>query len=724
MTGTSKDTADPLYTYDTLMMRYDIYKISYPSLPFCFLSVSFSLFFPFPFSPKSHLRKPKFAMRQEVGVRGQGARMGGSGCFSHPLLQHLLQVPLLLLLLFNVDSVKAATCPDGSAGLTRALYEGGDPTAYASVTCIPSKEFMNYEGNVELTGLALLTSIESEAFDSFKGKLVISGDYPSLVSVEWAAFECASNAASKVDLRGLNSAKFEFINRFAFQNFRGSYALPTGPFPQYKGCTRMYRIDLLLHAPTQIPLTKVLYEAAVGGGGGGVASFANVTCIPDGEFIFYSGDVTLNTGLESLQSIGDGAFQSSKGKLVIKGGYPSLVSVMWGPFYQAGTADSVVAIECSAPAGLTIHPQAFQGFKGKRNSTGEQTPCPETTMTTTSATSTTSSSATTATTTTSTTTTTSVASTTTTTVTPFSTSSISSTPSTPTTNANATTVGDKDGDGDGDDVNDSKDAFGNKINSSNKGSSSKGSSNNAPNEPDGAAGNLDDDVDDPTASTNPEPTNVGMIVGLAVGAIVLLTAIVAFIFWRPQCLCPCSSERDTHLAELAARAGAGASAEYANPTYMENHSFGSAACGGITREYAEIADLPKRGDDGKPAYAEPSKRQSDMYEAGHVLGAADHQGTQMYAPPSARQSELYDGGFVPGGNAHRLRGGNGNGKGAAASSGDTGDGNDEAKLKVSLDSDGYVADASINRGPTGPAHIYATPAADDELEGGGIDSNA
>lgn len=35
-------------------------------------------------------------------------------------------------------------CPDGSAGLTKQLYEAGDPSKYADVTCIPEKEFDRY----------------------------------------------------------------------------------------------------------------------------------------------------------------------------------------------------------------------------------------------------------------------------------------------------------------------------------------------------------------------------------------------------------------------------------------------------------------------------------------------------------------------------------------------------------------------------------------------------
>eukprot|EP00729_Bicosta_minor_P032987 gene32987-biopygen7864 len=179
-----------------------------------------------------------------------------SGC-SHPhSRRNLLQLPRLpLLLLFSVGGAQADTCPDGSAGLTRALYEGGDPAAYANVTCIPREEFQTYEGDVVLKGLAFLTSIEEQAFDEFKGTLAITGEYPALETVGGLAFVSAGNTASKVDLSGLNSAKLESIHYLAFNDFKGSITLPTGPFPNYTGgCTRMYGIspdpDVVLHAPT------------------------------------------------------------------------------------------------------------------------------------------------------------------------------------------------------------------------------------------------------------------------------------------------------------------------------------------------------------------------------------------------------------------------------------------------------------------------------------------
>ena len=218
-------------------------------------------------------------------------------------LAALLPPPLLLLLLICcVGTVGAALCPDGSTGLTTDLYEKG-PTAYKDVTCIPQRAFSSYSGDITLTGLQFLNSIEDSAFggdhkfDRRSGKLTITGEYPALETIgglfgsrsyyvsygendnvedviaftgleslkyvaEGAfrsfggtltftggypvletigehAFYDAGNAESEVDLSKLNAATLEVIHYRAFETFQGSVTLPTGPFPKYNGCTRL-----------------------------------------------------------------------------------------------------------------------------------------------------------------------------------------------------------------------------------------------------------------------------------------------------------------------------------------------------------------------------------------------------------------------------------------------------------------------------------------------------
>ena len=94
------------------------------------------------------------------------------------LKKQLLRL-LLLLLLVGVRGAGATKCPDGSEGLTKALYEAGNRAAYANVTCIPSGAFKEYEGAVNLPdGLKFLVSVEIEAFRYMTGKLTIAGNFP------------------------------------------------------------------------------------------------------------------------------------------------------------------------------------------------------------------------------------------------------------------------------------------------------------------------------------------------------------------------------------------------------------------------------------------------------------------------------------------------------------------------------------------------------------------
>eukprot|EP00729_Bicosta_minor_P033103 gene33103-biopygen18655 len=218
----------------------------------------------------------------------------------------------------SLGGAQADTCPDGSAGLTRALYEGGDPATYANVTCIPKEEFQDYEGSVVLKGLALLTSIEEQAFYGIKGTLVIAGEYPSLETVGKNAFSTAGNTESKVDLSGLNSAKLKSIHFAAFNDFKGNITLPAGPFPNYTG----------------------------------------------------GRDVTLDTGLESLHSIGVEAFVSFKGRLTIAGEYPALETVGEFAFFAAGTIESAISFS-GLPLLKAIATEAFYEFEGRLTITGE-----------------------------------------------------------------------------------------------------------------------------------------------------------------------------------------------------------------------------------------------------------------------------------------------------------------------------------------------------------------
>ena len=165
-------------------------------------------------------------MRQAfVGGRGrptvQHWRLKNTLCSScQHLCRHL--IPFLPpLVLVSVDG--AEQCPDGSAGLTKELYDGVDPAAYANVTCIHEGEFVRYKGNVVLTGLEFLQSIGGSAFLSFEGTLTISGEFPLLEWIGHGAFEDAGNAASAITFSGLPSLQRIEISAFGVFSISGPF---------------------------------------------------------------------------------------------------------------------------------------------------------------------------------------------------------------------------------------------------------------------------------------------------------------------------------------------------------------------------------------------------------------------------------------------------------------------------------------------------------------------
>ena len=103
-----------------------------------------------------------------------------------------------LVVFVALEACGGAKCPDGSDGLTKALYEAGVPAAYKNVTCIPVNEFSYYEGNVKIEdGLKFLTSIEMGAFYHFKGTLTFKGSFPLLALIGVRAFDHAGNSSSQ-----------------------------------------------------------------------------------------------------------------------------------------------------------------------------------------------------------------------------------------------------------------------------------------------------------------------------------------------------------------------------------------------------------------------------------------------------------------------------------------------------------------------------------------------
>lgn len=119
------------------------------------------------------------------------------------------------------------TCPDGSAGLTRALYEAG-PAAYANASCVPKDGFKGYAKDVTLTGSSFLKSFEQSAFHHMTGTLTLSGTYPLLESIGQWAFNGVLSVGSSISFVGLPS--LAEVGMAAFAYFKGILTF-TGSFP-------------------------------------------------------------------------------------------------------------------------------------------------------------------------------------------------------------------------------------------------------------------------------------------------------------------------------------------------------------------------------------------------------------------------------------------------------------------------------------------------------------
>ena len=131
---------------------------------------------------------------------------------------------LVVALLILCTQSPGAKCPDGSAGLTRAVYEAGVLSAYANVTCIPKQEFLYYTGDISLRGMDLnaLQSVEFQAFYAMEGKLTMVGGYRSLERIDAYAFYGAGNAGSTVAIACSSHKVSLTVDPTAFANFKGS----------------------------------------------------------------------------------------------------------------------------------------------------------------------------------------------------------------------------------------------------------------------------------------------------------------------------------------------------------------------------------------------------------------------------------------------------------------------------------------------------------------------
>lgn len=122
-------------------------------------------------------------------------------------------------------------CPDGTAGLTQAVYDAGRPF---DATCIPPEAFKGYEGDIELkdNDCKALERIEDSAFALMKGKITITCDLSKLKLVGGSAFTIILDTASSIDLS--SAVRLEFVAARAFSSFHGVISM-SGAYPALVG---------------------------------------------------------------------------------------------------------------------------------------------------------------------------------------------------------------------------------------------------------------------------------------------------------------------------------------------------------------------------------------------------------------------------------------------------------------------------------------------------------
>ena len=294
----------------------------------------------------------------------------------------------------------------GRKPLTAGLYESGDKSEWSTVNCIHKRDFKYYTGDVTLEGtdFGALDFIPDSAFNGMKGRLQISGAFPTLQKIGIWAF--GGKADSSINFTALPLLRH--VDGQALQRFEGSISFPNGPFPYYEVCgTRLFGTDLVLLSPDQTPLTAQIYEddanaACHDDQPDGAGCFRTVTCIPELAFYEYGGkNVTVKgDDFQLLAKVEKDAFKDLRTGIQFTGGFRSLVSIAACAFCGiaggGGNCNNArFEITCSSPGvPLTIADDAFEdkryqhGMGGKtcpnfvHVSDGEQVNCVATSATT------------------------------------------------------------------------------------------------------------------------------------------------------------------------------------------------------------------------------------------------------------------------------------------------------------------------------------------------------
>eukprot|EP00729_Bicosta_minor_P017016 gene17016-19644_t len=138
---------------------------------------------------------------------------------------------------------------------------------------------------------------------------------------------------------------------------------PCGPHDPGAAAVRARALPLAITKPSMqmhgnFPLTVKLYEK-------GQDAFKDVTCIPNGEFQGYAGNVTL-ISLKKLRSVGAYAFLYYENTLTIRGSFPSLAYLNAYAFQGAGSSagdSSITLVDLPALVGVAEH--TFRFFRGE-----------------------------------------------------------------------------------------------------------------------------------------------------------------------------------------------------------------------------------------------------------------------------------------------------------------------------------------------------------------------
>eukprot|EP00729_Bicosta_minor_P000843 gene843-7315_t len=286
----------------------------------------------------------------------------------------------------------AYLCPDGSEGLTPALYETGN---YEQVQCILPGAFWDYNGDVTLDqGMPNLVSIGEYAFrvryddsipQSYSGTLTIGGSFPLLSTIGRSAFGNAGNANSKIELLGGLMSNLASIGNGAFSRFGGTLTF-TGSFPLLStiGYAAFNAFGNSGNANSKIELLGGLMPNLTSIGCrafsrfGGTLEFMGTFPLlsrigasfgSDCEGLVFERISDANSKIElidmpALTSIDGNAFYGFNGTLIVSGSFPLLASIHEEAFKFAGNDDSRIEWVDGLPKLVGIADSAFHSFRG------------------------------------------------------------------------------------------------------------------------------------------------------------------------------------------------------------------------------------------------------------------------------------------------------------------------------------------------------------------------